>query len=57
MLAVEAGHCDMDDSTFLYVHGLSFVVAGDVCYNSAAIHEMRNSVVGLSAMHWRNPRH
>lgn len=33
MLAIEAGHCDTDDSTFLYVPDLSLVVAGDVCYN------------------------
>ncbi len=33
MLVVEAGHCDTDDSTFLYVPDLSLVVAGDVCYN------------------------
>ena len=33
MLVVEAGHCDSDDSSFLYVPDLSLVVAGDVCYN------------------------
>lgn len=33
MLAVEAGHSDADDSSFLYVPDLSLVVAGDICYN------------------------
>ena len=33
MLAIEAGHSDCDDSTFLYVPDLSLVVAGDICYN------------------------
>ena len=33
ILAVEAGHSDADDSSFLYVPDLSLVVAGDICYN------------------------
>ena len=33
MLAIEAGHSDADDSSFLYVPDLSLVVAGDICYN------------------------
>ena len=33
LLAIETGHCDTDDSSFLYVPDLSLVVAGDVCYN------------------------
>ena len=33
IVAVEAGHSDSDDSSFLYVPGLSLVVAGDVSYN------------------------
>jgi glyoxylase-like metal-dependent hydrolase (beta-lactamase superfamily II) len=30
---VEAGHSDMDDSTFLHVPSLDMMVAGDICYN------------------------
>ena len=33
ILAVEGGHGDTDDSSFLYVPDLSLVVAGDICYN------------------------
>ena len=33
MLALEAGHTRIDDSTVLYVPDLSLVVAGDVSYN------------------------
>lgn len=30
---IEAEHSDTHDSTFLHIHDLSMVVAGDVCYN------------------------
>ena len=50
ILAVEAGHSDADDSSFLYVPDLSLVVAGDICYNDmhqwlrhSPTEELRNS--------------
>ena len=33
VLAIEAGHCDTDDSSFLYVPDPDLVAAGDICYN------------------------
>ena len=51
ILAVEAGHSDADDSSFLYVPDLSLVVAGDICYND--MHQwLRDSPTEESRNSW-----